>query len=85
MSHGLAIVAADAAGNVEALGEAGLSFAAGDEAALVAAVTRICKDPELRRSLGAAARERATTVFAAPRFREGSGGHIPSDPLVHGA
>jgi glycosyltransferase involved in cell wall biosynthesis len=69
MSHGLAVVTADAAGNVEALGEAGLSFAVGDQAALVAAITRICTDQELRRSLGAAARERATTVFAAPRFQ----------------
>jgi glycosyltransferase involved in cell wall biosynthesis len=69
MSHGLPIVAADAAGNLEAIGEAGLSFPAGDESALVAAITRICTDHELRRDLGAAARERATTVFAAPRFQ----------------
>jgi glycosyltransferase involved in cell wall biosynthesis len=69
MSHGLAVVAADAAGNLEAVGEAGLSFPTGDEAALVAAITRLCTDQELRQNLGAAARERATTVFAAPRFQ----------------
>ena len=70
MSHGLPIVAADATGNLEAIGEAGLSFPAGDESALVAAITRICTNPELRRDLGAAARERADTVFAAPRFQQ---------------
>ncbi len=69
MSHGLAIVAADAAGNLEAIGETGLSFPAGDESALVAAITRICTDHELRRHLGGAARERAATVFAAHRFQ----------------
>ena len=50
-------------------GETGLVVAAGDVAALRTALQRIVADKDLRAAMGAAARQRATTVFTADRMR----------------
>ena len=68
MSCGLAVVAADGPGNPEAVGDAGLLFAARDERALAGALLRLSTEAELRASLGAAARVRALAEFGVQRF-----------------
>jgi glycosyltransferase involved in cell wall biosynthesis len=73
MAHGLAIVAADGPGNPEAIGDAGVLFSAGDENALVAALTRVCGDSGLRQALGANARSRAFERFSVERFLDAIG------------
>ena len=50
-------------------GMTGLVVAAGDVAALRTALQRIVADKDLRAAMGAAARQRATTVFTADRMR----------------
>jgi glycosyltransferase involved in cell wall biosynthesis len=47
-------------------GESGLLVSAGDPGALAAAIRRLLADSALRARIGAAARERAETVFSAP-------------------
>ncbi len=66
MAHGLAPVVADAAENVEAVGDAGLVF--DDESALVAALRRLVESPDERAGLGERARRRATALFDAERM-----------------
>jgi glycosyltransferase involved in cell wall biosynthesis len=68
MSHGLAVVAADSSSNPEAVDDAGLLFAGGDEDALVQALLRLAGDPELRATLGARARDRARAHFSPAGF-----------------
>jgi glycosyltransferase involved in cell wall biosynthesis len=68
MAHGLAVVASDGPGNPEAVGDAGLLFGAGDEAALVAALKRLGSEPMLRTVLGQSARARALERFGPDRF-----------------
>ena len=68
MSHGLAVLAADSPGNAEAVGGAGLTFAAGDELALANAISRLVADSRLRSKVGADAKQRATEHFALERF-----------------
>ncbi len=68
MAHGLAIVASDGPGNPEAVDDAGLLFSAGDEGALVAALTKVCTDSSLRAALGANARSRASGRFSIEQF-----------------
>lgn len=68
MGNGLAVVAADGPGNPEVIGDAGLLVPAGDENALVAALTRVGSDPELRASLQRLARARVKQRFGAERF-----------------
>lgn len=70
MAHGLAPVVADGAGNSEAVADAGLVFAAGDRAAMAAALARLAADPEERARLGAAARARLGDELSVERFRE---------------
>ena len=50
-------------------GTTGLVVAAGDVAALRTALQQIVADTDLRAAMGAAARQRATTVFTADRMR----------------
>ena len=57
------IVAADSSSNPEAVGDAGLLFRAGDEAALAGALTRLCSEPGLRGTLGEQARSRVLEQF----------------------
>jgi glycosyltransferase involved in cell wall biosynthesis len=68
MAHGLAIVASDGPGNPEAVDDAGLLFRAGDEGALVAALTKVCTDSSLRNALGANASSRASERFSVEQF-----------------
>jgi glycosyltransferase involved in cell wall biosynthesis len=68
MACGLPVVAADGEGNVEALDGAGLLFSPGDDAALAAALTQLCREPELRDSLGQRASLRAAERFGVSRF-----------------
>jgi glycosyltransferase involved in cell wall biosynthesis len=65
MSTGLPVVVSDAGGNPEVVDHqvTGLVFRRGDPEALASAVVRICKDPELARSMGRAGRERVTSIF----------------------
>ena len=54
LAHGLATVVSDAPGNPEAVGPAGLVFAAGDAEQLAGLLLHLARDPELRASLGEA-------------------------------
>lgn len=64
------IVATSAGGTVEAVedGVSGLLVPVGDEAAFAAALLRLAQDGDLRAALGAAARQRAATVFGMDRM-----------------
>jgi glycosyltransferase involved in cell wall biosynthesis len=65
MAAGLPVVASDVGGVRELVadGTTGLLVPAGDPDALAAALKRLLADPELRRRLGAAGRERAAERF----------------------
>jgi glycosyltransferase involved in cell wall biosynthesis len=71
MAHGLAMVVADEPGNVEAVGDAGIVLPAGDVDAFAAALGELARDPQRRRALGAAARERVGREFTVQRLLEG--------------
>lgn len=66
MAYGKPVVASAVGGLRDLVvdGETGLLVPPGDPAALRAALERLLGDPELRRRLGAAARERARTRFS---------------------
>jgi len=68
MALGLAPVVSDAPGNPEAVGDAGIVVARGDVAGFAAAFTRL-RDPVLRATLGARARERVQAHFRADEMR----------------
>lgn len=70
MAHAVAPVVADGAGNAETVAGGGRLFAAGDRAAMAAALSELAADPEARARLGAAARQRVETELSAERFRE---------------
>jgi glycosyltransferase involved in cell wall biosynthesis len=63
MMRGGVVVAADIGGLSEVVGDAGLTFAAKDSAALAARLQQIYQNPSLLTSLGAAARSRARQLF----------------------
>jgi glycosyltransferase involved in cell wall biosynthesis len=65
MAHGVAPVVTDCGGSPEVVvdGVSGIVVPVRDVAALAAAVERLHDDPELRRRMGAAARERIRTGF----------------------
>ena len=67
---GRAIVATAAGGTTEVVlaGESGLLVPVGDEDGFARELLRLAQDPVLRERLGAAARERAATVFGLDRF-----------------
>jgi glycosyltransferase involved in cell wall biosynthesis len=71
MSHGLATIVSAEPGNVEAVGDCGLTVDGNDE--LERALTRLVESPELRASLGAAARRRIETELSDSRFLEATG------------
>jgi glycosyltransferase involved in cell wall biosynthesis len=66
MAHGVPVVASAVGGLLDLVvdGETGLLVRPGDVSALRAALHRLLGDPELRRRLGEAARERALTHFS---------------------
>jgi glycosyltransferase involved in cell wall biosynthesis len=72
MAHGLAPIVADGTGNVETVGEAGVVFPAGDQAAMTARLSDLAGNPETRARLGAAARERIRTELSFEKFLAGT-------------
>ena len=70
MALGLAPVVSDAAGRVEAVGDAGIVVPRGDWPALAEAFRRLAEDPAERARLGAKSRERVSRLFAADRMVE---------------
>lgn len=62
---GLPVVATDAGGNKEVLGDSGMLVPVGDTSALRDALAKLVQDSELRKSLGTAARKRSET-FSVP-------------------
>lgn len=69
MAFGLPVVATAAGGLPEVVvdGVTGILVPAGDPAALAGAIVRLLRDPELRRRLGEAGRERVLAEFTAER------------------
>jgi glycosyltransferase involved in cell wall biosynthesis len=63
MSAGLAVVAADAAGTPEVVGDAGILVSPKDPAGIADALVRLASDPALVAELGERARERVRTEF----------------------
>jgi glycosyltransferase involved in cell wall biosynthesis len=68
MSYGVPAIASDARGNPEGLGTAGIMVPVGDAAAFADGIVRLANDPEERRRLGAAGRERVLANFTADRL-----------------
>jgi glycosyltransferase involved in cell wall biosynthesis len=69
MAAGLPMIVTDVGGNAEAVlnGETGIVVPARDPAALAQAIARLVNDAGTRRTLGAAARERAISDFSIDR------------------
>ncbi|MDX6407394.1 MAG: hypothetical protein QOE13_465 [Gaiellaceae bacterium] len=65
MAHGLPAVVADIPENLEAVGDSGIAVPYGDEEAVAAALQRLAADRLERTTLGARARQRVTSLFAA--------------------
>jgi len=72
MAAGLPLLATDTGGNTDAIndGETGLLIAVNDPAAIADALRRLVHSPELRATLGTAARTRAADVFSQARCLE---------------
>jgi len=94
MAAGLAIITTEGTGCAEVVGDAGLLVPVRDSKAISLALRRLIDNPELRRSLGAAARrrieERFTWAAVARRYVEEYGQHLPNGAppalnLAHGA
>ena len=71
LAHGVASVVADGSGNPEAVGDAGLVFAAGDDEQLATLLLRLAGDPAERAALGAAGRARMEDELTTQRFLDG--------------
>lgn len=73
MSHARPVIAAGHGGLVEIVedGRTGLLFKPRDAEALAAAMERLAVSPELRLSMGAAGRDRQSTVFSVAAYAEG--------------
>jgi glycosyltransferase involved in cell wall biosynthesis len=94
MAAGLAIITTEGTGCAEVVGDAGLLVPVRDSKAISLALRRLIDNPELRHSLGAAARrrieERFTWAAVARRYVEEYGRHLPNGVspalnLAHGA
>jgi glycosyltransferase involved in cell wall biosynthesis len=70
MSRGLPVIASNLGSFAEVLGDAGMSFRAGDANSLAEKMAELMDDPSLRSSLGAAARLRAMHRFSISRMVE---------------
>jgi glycosyltransferase involved in cell wall biosynthesis len=84
MAAGLAIITTEGTGCAEVVGEAGLLVPVRDSKAISHALKRLIENPELRRSLGAAARRRIEEKFTwtavARRYVEEYSRHLPGSP-----
>jgi glycosyltransferase involved in cell wall biosynthesis len=94
MAAGLAIITTEGTGCAEVVGDAGLLVPVRDSRAIGRALRRLLDNPELRRSLGAAARRRIEDNFTwsavARRYveeysRHSLNGAAPALSLTHGA
>ena len=63
MAHAQAVVVSDIPENVEAIGDAGVTFPVGDASALAATLTALLDAPDRVRMLGERAQERARTFY----------------------
>ena len=70
MAHGLPVLAADAPGNAEAVGDAGILFPPRDEAAAADALASLSAQPALREAFSTRARARVEAELGASRFVE---------------
>jgi glycosyltransferase involved in cell wall biosynthesis len=70
MAEGRLLIASDLGGLAEYVGEAALKFAAGDAAALADCMKQVLDQPELARTIGATARDRAVHLFEQRRMVE---------------
>jgi glycosyltransferase involved in cell wall biosynthesis len=70
MSLGRATIVSDCPGNLDAVGDAGLVFPAGDVTGMAGSLERLAADPELRASLAKRAAERARSRFSLSEMRE---------------
>jgi glycosyltransferase involved in cell wall biosynthesis len=84
MAAGLAIITTEGTGCAEVVGDAGLLVPVRDSKAISHALKRLIENPELRRSLGAAARRRIEEKFTwtavARRYVEEYSRHLPGSP-----
>lgn len=76
LATGLPIVASNAGGIPEVVGEGGLLAAPHDEAMLAALISRLLSDPELRTCLGSAGRKRAERMFDERVYAERVARHL---------
>ncbi len=72
LGRGLATVVSDAAGNTEAVGDAGVVFPAGDAGKLSDLLLELAREPERRAALGAAGRARIANELTADRMLSGT-------------
>ncbi len=70
MALGIAVIASDAGGLPEVVGDAGIVVPAGDVAAIREAVAGLARNEERRRALGAAGSHRARTMFGSNRIAQ---------------
>jgi glycosyltransferase involved in cell wall biosynthesis len=70
MSLGRPALVSDCPGNLDAVGDSGLVFPAGDVAGMAGSLERLAADPELRDSLGKRAAERVRSRFSVTEMRE---------------
>lgn len=68
MMRGRVVIAADIGGMAEVVGDAALKFTPGDVQGLASCIQRVLDDPVLVKSLGTAARDRATRFFNRDRM-----------------
>jgi glycosyltransferase involved in cell wall biosynthesis len=78
MAHGLAIVASDAAGNADVIGEAGLLHPVGDTESLTEILVGLAMDPGQRHGLAQLARARAEKEFSFDRYLDAMRGVFES-------
>lgn len=70
MAHELPVIVSDTAENLEAIGDAGISFPFGNPSALATALRRLEASSELRVELGVRARRRVERFYRASRMVE---------------